>query len=127
MDFTELKDKVDRIPEDAGTKDKPIIFHIGPGAKPESYAFYLQYGQKIEGKYQRFRMRIRQANSEGCILECNHSRNKGTKCKGRVKLQVLDPKKMLNCKFVTQGVLFGAHKIQNSANYVANYEFYHRK
>ena len=38
------------------------------------------------------------------ILECNHSRNKGTKCKAKVKVQVLDPKKMLHCKFVTQGV-----------------------
>ena len=59
MNFAELKDKVDRIPEDAGSKDKPYIFHIGPGAKPESYAFYLQYGKKEHGKYQHFRMRIK--------------------------------------------------------------------
>ena len=86
MDFEKLKEKVDRIPEDAGSKDEPIIFNIGPGAKPESYAFYLQYGKKEEGKYQRFRMRIKRASSDGCILECNHSRNKGKNCKGTVKI-----------------------------------------
>ena len=59
MNFEKLKEKVDRITQDAGSKDEPIIFYIGPGAKPESYAFYLQYGKKEEGKYQRFRMRIK--------------------------------------------------------------------
>ena len=97
MNFEALKAKIDKVPKNAGTKDQPHLFHIGPGSQKKSIIFHLQYGKSSE----RRKMKVRECNSSGLILECSHEGSK-LKCKAKVKLQVLDPK-MLNKKVVIKG------------------------
>ena len=99
MNLEALKAKIDKVPKNAGTKDQPHLFHVGPGSQKKSILYHLQYGKSSE----RRKMRVRECNSSGLILECSHARAKSQlKCKATVKLQVLDPK-MLKVKFVTKG------------------------